>query len=86
VAAVIEVASKTTRSEDYGDKPEVYASMGIPVYVIIDRGRAAVRVFSDPAQGRCQVETASPLGKTFTLPAPVSLTIDTISFPAFPGD
>jgi Uma2 family endonuclease len=86
VAAVIEVTSKTTRSEDYGDKPEVYASMGIPVYVIIDRGRDAVRVFSDPAQGRYQVETASPFGKTFTLPAPVSLTIDTISFPAFPGD
>src|ERR1700759_3254005 len=86
VAAVIEVTSKTTRSEDYGDKPEVYAGMGIPVYVIIDRGRDAVRVFSDPAQGRYQVETASPFGKTFTLPAPVSLTIDTVSFPAFPGD
>jgi Uma2 family endonuclease len=81
VAAVIEVTSKTTRSEDYGDKPEVYAALGIPVYVIIDRGRDAVRVLSDPSGGRYQVETASAFGKPFTLPAPVSLTIDTAAFP-----
>lgn len=86
VAAVIEVTSKTTRSEDYGDKPELYAGMGIPVYVIIDRGRDSVRVLSDPANGRYQVETASPFGKPFTLPAPVSLTIDTAGFPAIPED
>lgn len=86
VAAVIEVASKTTRSEDYGDKPEIYAGMGIPVYAIIDRGRDAVRVFSDPEHGRYQVETASPFGKPFALPAPVSLTIDTASFPGVPED
>lgn len=86
VAAVIEVTSKTTRSEDYGDKPELYAGMGIPVYVIIDRGRDSVRVLSDPGNGRYQVETASPFGKPFTLPAPVSLTIDTASFPPIPED
>jgi Uma2 family endonuclease len=86
VAAVIEVTSKTTRSEDYGDKPEIYAGMGIPVYVIIDRGRDTVRVLSDPSGSRYQVETASPFGKPFTLPEPVSLTIDTTSFPALPED
>jgi Uma2 family endonuclease len=86
VAAVIEVASKTTRSEDYGDKPEIYAGMNIPIYVIIDRGRDAVRVLSDPGNGRYQVETASPFGKPFTLPAPVSLTIATASFPAIRED
>jgi len=84
VAAVVEVTSKTTRSEDYGDKPELYADMGIPVYVIIDRGRNAVRVFSEPASGRYQVETVSPFGKPFTLPDPVSLTVDTATFPNFP--
>jgi Uma2 family endonuclease len=86
VAAVIEVTSKTTRSEDYGDKPEIYAGMGIPVYVIIDRGRDTVRVLSDPGNGRYQVETASPFGKPFTLPPPVALTIDTTTFPAFPEE
>lgn len=86
VGAVIEVTSKTTRSEDYGDKPELYAGMGIPVYVIIDRGRDSVRVLSDPLNGRYQVETASPFGKPFTLPDPVSLTVDTASFPPVPED
>jgi hypothetical protein len=60
--------------------------MGIPVYVIIDRGRDTVRVLSDPSGSRYQVETASPFGKPFTLPEPVSLTIDTTSFPAIPED
>jgi Uma2 family endonuclease len=86
VAAVIEVTSKTTRSEDYGDKPEAYARMKIPVYVIIDRGRDAVRVFSEPENGRYCVETASPVGKPFTIPDPVAITIGTASFPAVPDE
>ncbi|MBO0803192.1 MAG: Uma2 family endonuclease [Nocardiopsaceae bacterium] len=86
VSAAIEVTSKTTRSEDYGDKPEIYAGMGIPVYVIIDRGRNSVRVFSEPEHGRYVVETASPFGKPFTLPAPLSLTVETASFPTFPDE
>lgn len=86
VAAVIEVTSKTTRSEDYGDKPEAYAQMKIPVYVIIDRGRDTVRVFSEPENGHYCVETASPMGKPFTIPDPVAITIDTVSFPSFPDE
>jgi Uma2 family endonuclease len=86
VAAVIEVTSKTTRSEDYGDKPETYASMKIPVYVIIDQGRNTIRVLSEPENGRYCVETASPFGKPFTIPEPLSLTIDTAAYPGFPAD
>jgi Uma2 family endonuclease len=86
VAAVIEVTSKTTRSEDYGDKPETYAGMKIPVYVIIDRGRDTIRVLSEPENGRYRVETSSPVGKPFTIPEPVSLTIDTAAYPGFPDE
>ena len=86
VAAVIEVTSKTTRSEDYGDKPETYAGMKIPVYVIIDRGRDAIRVLSEPENGRYRVETASPVGKPFTIPEPVSLAIETTAYPSFPDE
>jgi Uma2 family endonuclease len=86
VAAVIEVTSKTTRSEDYGDKPETYAGMKVPVYVIIDRGRDAIRVLSEPENGRYRVETASPIGKPFTIPEPVSLTIETTAYPSFPDE
>jgi Uma2 family endonuclease len=83
VAAAIEVVSKTTRSEDYGDKPEAYATMGIPVYVIIDRDQDTVRVLSQPESGRYSVETVSPFGKPFVLPEPVSLTVDTSVYPSF---
>jgi Uma2 family endonuclease len=81
VAAVVEVVSKTTRSEDYGDKPEAYASMGIPIYVIIDRGRDLVRVFSEPESQAYTVEAVSPFGKPFALPSPVSITVDTAAYP-----
>lgn len=86
VAAAVEVTSKTTRAEDYGDKPEMYAGMGIPLYVIIDRGRDTVRVLSEPESGRYTVETASPVGKPFTLPEPLSLTVDTSRFPPLPDE
>lgn len=86
VSAVIEVTSKTTRSEDYGDKPEIYAGMRVPVYAIIDRGRDAVRVLSQPEMGRYTVETVTPMGKAFTLPDPVGVTIDTATFPTFPDE
>ncbi|GAA3444836.1 Uma2 family endonuclease [Planomonospora venezuelensis] len=81
VAAVIEVVSKNTRSEDYGDKPEMYASMEIPIYVIIDRRCETVRVFSEPDVNRYTRESVSNFGKPFTLPEPVMLTIDTDGYP-----
>jgi Uma2 family endonuclease len=84
VAAVIEVASKTTRSEDYGDKPGIYAAMGIPVYVIIDRGQATVKVLSQPGPAGYSVETISPVGKPFAIPEPVSMTVDTSMDPDVP--
>jgi Uma2 family endonuclease len=84
VAAVIEVVSKTTRSEDYGDKPGIYAAMGIPVYVIIDRKQESIKVLSQPEQNAYSVETISPIGKPFVLPEPVSVTVDTSSYPNFP--
>ena len=86
VVAVIEVTSRITRAEDYGDKPEMYAGMGIPVYVIIDRGRDAVRVLSQPELGRYMVETASPVGKPFGLPEPVLVTVDTSVYPSVPDE
>lgn len=84
VAAVVEVVSKTTRSEDYGDKPGIYAAMGISAYVIIDRGQGTVKVLSQPEPGGYSVETISPIEKPFTIPEPVSITVDTSMYPGFP--
>jgi Uma2 family endonuclease len=84
VAAVIEVVSKTTRSEDYGDKPGIYAAMGIPVYVIIDRGQETIKVLSQPESTGYSVETISPIDKPFAIPDPVSMTVATSSYPTFP--
>jgi Uma2 family endonuclease len=84
VAAVIEVVSKTTRSEDYGDKPAAYAAMNIPVYVIIDRGQGTIKVLSQPGPTGYTVETISPIDRPFAIPEPLSMTVDTSSYPSFP--
>lgn len=86
VSAVIEVTSDATRSEDYGDKPEMYARMHIPVYAIVDQPHGTVRMLSQPELGRYTVETASSVGSSFTFPDPISVTIDTAMFPNFAGD
>jgi Uma2 family endonuclease len=82
VQAVFEVTSKTTRSDDYGDKPEVYASMDIPIYVIIDRKCGVVHVFSEPAGPRYTTKTTTSFGKPYSLPDPVGITIETAAYPA----
>jgi Uma2 family endonuclease len=82
VAAVFEVVSDSTRAEDLTDKPRIYAEMGIPVYVIIDRRDTTVRVCSDPEDGKYTRESTSPFGKPFTVPEPVRLTIATSGYPA----
>lgn len=81
VIAVFEVVSDSTRAEDIIDKPKVYADMGIPVYVIIDRHNRTVRVCSEPEGGEYTREAASPFGKPFVLPEPVGLTIATSRYP-----
>lgn len=82
VTAVFEVVSKNTRSEDYGDKPEVYSSMGIPIYVIIDLKCTTVRVFSEPAGDRYTCEAVTPFGKAFSLPEPAGISIETRAYPS----
>ena len=79
--AVFEVVSKSTRAEDLMDKPETYASMGIPIYVIIDRKRETVRVLSEPQGIHYTTETTTSSGKPYTLD-PVGLSIETIAYPA----
>jgi len=36
--------------------------------------------------GRYRAETASPIGKPFTIPEPVSLTIETTAYPSPPDE
>lgn len=82
VSAVFEVVSKSTRAEDFVDKPETYAAMGIPVYVIIDRESLEVRVLSRPVDRRYTTETRTAFGVPYHLPEPVGLTIETAAYPA----
>jgi Uma2 family endonuclease len=85
VAAVFEVVSRSTRAEDFVDKPGIYANMGIPIYVIIDRRHQVVRVFSEPEGEEYSREAVSPFGKPYALPAPVGLTIETTAYPFSDG-
>lgn len=58
--------------------------MGISAYVIIDRGQETVKVLSQPEPGGYSVETISPIRKPFTIPEPVSITVDTSMYPSLP--
>ncbi len=76
-------------SSNYGDdlkrKPAVYASAGVPVYVIVDRKNRKVMVLTEPSDGEYRVHAIHHPGQSFTLPesigASVTLDVDTVLGP-----
>ncbi|MFC5662756.1 Uma2 family endonuclease [Kitasatospora misakiensis] len=78
---VLEVTSSNL-SDDLKRKPTVYASAGIPVYVIVDRANARVMVLTDPQDGEYRVHAVHHPGQTFALPesigASVTLSVDDV--------
>ncbi|WP_052865185.1 Uma2 family endonuclease [Streptomyces niger] len=79
VLMTVEVTSYDcdTDRRDRQDKPRAYAEVGIPVYLLIDRDRCEVAVYSDPDGERyCRVVTV-PFGKQIPLPDPVGIELDT---------
>ncbi|MDY0815357.1 Uma2 family endonuclease [Kitasatospora purpeofusca] len=78
---VLEVTSSNL-SDDLKRKPAVYASAGIPVYVIVDRANARVMVLTDPQDGEYRVHAVHHPGQSFALPesigAAVTLSVDEV--------
>jgi Uma2 family endonuclease len=79
VAMVAEVTSSNA-DRDREEKRRCYAQGGIPLYLLIDRERATVVLFSDPVKGDYKGVTMLPFGKPLHLPEPFGFELDTSDF------
>ncbi|MFC9912339.1 Uma2 family endonuclease [Streptomyces sp. NPDC059862] len=84
--AVVGEVTSTNHETDSGPKLRLYASAGIPVYVLIHRREKKAYCYSDPlttnadpAQARYRVQTKTVLGHPLPLPAPYPA-LDTTPF------
>lgn len=76
---VVEVTSGHPE-RDRDQKRRGYAAAGIPLYLLVDRSRREVVLYSAPADGEYHTRQQQPLGKEIELPAPFSFTLDTAEF------
>lgn len=76
---VVEVTSGFPE-RDRDLKRRGYAAAAIPLYLLVDRSRNEVVLYSKPADGEYHGRQQQPLGKGIDLPAPFSFTLDTAQF------
>ncbi|MFJ6747751.1 Uma2 family endonuclease [Streptomyces sp. NPDC091266] len=79
VAMVVEVTSSRPR-KDRVAKRHGYARAGIPLYLLIDREKSALTLFSDPTAEDYVANITVPFGKSVPLPAPFSFDLETTDF------
>ncbi|MFG3283014.1 Uma2 family endonuclease [Streptomyces sp. NPDC048111] len=79
VLMVVEVTSwdSDTHRRDHVEKPRAYAETGIPVYLLIDRAKCEVSVYSQPNGRRYESVHIVPYGTDIALPDPVGITLQT---------
>ncbi|WP_411079700.1 Uma2 family endonuclease [Streptomyces sp. cmx-18-6] len=79
VLMTVEVTSHDhdTEARDRSEKRDGYAAASIPVYLLIDRDHDCLVVYSEPERGRYRQQHSYDYGDSVTLPAPVSITLDT---------
>ncbi|QVQ49994.1 Uma2 family endonuclease [Spiractinospora alimapuensis] len=84
VEFVLEVASPGNPATDVTVKPQVYASMGIPIYLLIDPRRGSAVCRSDPRDGRYQGIHHFRYGAVIPLPDPLEdVRIETDALPRY---
>ncbi|GJF29330.1 hypothetical protein KNE206_22420 [Kitasatospora sp. NE20-6] len=76
VLLVFEITS-TNPARDREAKRRGYAAAGVPCYLLIDRSRADVVLFTDPEDGDYTAHVQVSFGKPLDLPAPFSFALDT---------
>ncbi|WP_241968584.1 Uma2 family endonuclease [Streptomyces sp. ICBB 8177] len=79
VVMTIEVTS-TRAQEDRSTKRRGYAACGIPFYLLVDRGKGTVTLFSDPQDGDYIEDVRVAFGKPLDLPDPFDFSLDTSVF------
>lgn len=75
----LEVTSPGQAKRDYA-KAAGYARSGIPVYLLVDRGRQVCVVHSEPHGGEYREKHEVPFGKPVTLPLDPPITLETADF------
>ncbi|WP_405978664.1 Uma2 family endonuclease [Streptomyces sp. NBC_00158] len=79
VLMAVEVTSwdADTRRRDHVETPRAYAETGIPVYLLIDRAKCEVSVYSQPVGREYKSIHIVPYGTEIALPEPVGITLQT---------
>lgn len=82
VDGVVMVAEVTSRraDRDREAKRRCYAQGLVPVYLLVDRDRSTVTIFSQPEDGDYIQARRYPFGKEVPLPEPFSFDLDTSRF------
>jgi Uma2 family endonuclease len=79
VAMVAEVTSSRP-DVDREAKRRGYARGGIPLYLLVDRHKSSITLFSEPENGDFQTHSTIPFGKTLPLPEPFAFDLETADF------
>ncbi|MER7465708.1 Uma2 family endonuclease [Streptomyces sp. NPDC097981] len=79
VLMVVEVTSHDSDTDlrDRPEKKDGYAAAGIPVFLLIDRDRHTLTIYSEPEGGTYLLDPAFAHGTTVEIPDPVGITLDT---------
>ncbi|MEJ8649108.1 Uma2 family endonuclease [Streptomyces sp. MS1.AVA.3] len=79
VALVMAVTSSKPEHDRIA-KRRCYARAGIPLYLLVDRSKATITLFSDHSGDDYVGINTAPLGKPLPLPAPFSFDLETTDF------
>ncbi|MCX4823978.1 Uma2 family endonuclease [Streptomyces sp. NBC_01142] len=79
VLMVVEVTSPHSGDDSRCDteKREAYAAAGIPVFLLVDRDKETLTVYSDPENGVYRHNPEHSYGATVRIPHPVAVTLET---------
>ncbi|MCA2219974.1 Uma2 family endonuclease [Nonomuraea aurantiaca] len=79
---VAEVASTGSAPRDRNEKPTLYATGGVPIYLLIDMVAAppTLAVYSDIRDGAYRTTTTVEVGTSLLLPHPIDVKLDTTIF------
>ncbi|WP_369777877.1 Uma2 family endonuclease [Streptomyces sp. R33] len=79
ILMAVEVTSwdSDTHRRDHVEKPRAYAETGIPVYLLIDRAKCEISVYTQPNGRRYENTRVVAYGKDVELPDPVGITLQT---------
>ncbi|MFE0148221.1 Uma2 family endonuclease [Nonomuraea sp. NPDC059007] len=77
---VAEVVSPSSKHDDRVTKVGLYATGGVPVYLLLDPLERKATVYSDIADGAYQAKDECVLGETLHLPEPVDFDLETTAF------